>query len=255
MNFITGDKFKSLSEDFLDQSKTFLDLSKKPRIIFLFTDWVDAFKKQILPNIDYKFKLITHNADTGVYEKDLDLLNDDRLIRWFGMNCYLKHPKLTSIPIGIANKKWAHGNEELLQKVIDMDLPKVNKIYCNFNENTSFARVAILKNLIEKENGLGLINFDCRKLDQEEYWKKLASYKYTISPPGNGVDCHRIWESMYLKTIPICLENISLTQFAGLPMISIGSYDNLGEELPKNVGSLTSPLDFNYWKNKIINEY
>lgn len=242
MNFITGDKFKSIAEDFLDQSKPFLNLAKKPRIIFLFTDWVDAFKKQILPSIDYEFKLITHNADMGVYEKDLDLLNDRRLIRWFGMNCHIEHEKLTPIPIGMANEKWPHGDEKLLQKIIDLNLLKKNKIYCNFDISTSPIRQQILNQLKDQKD----IDFEFRRLNQEDYWKTLASYKYVISPPGNGVDCHRIWESLYLKTIPICLNNICLNSFKSLPIMFRDSYLNL------NISNATVEqiklADFDYWK-------
>lgn len=245
MNFITGDKFKSLADDFIDESKPYIDLKSKPKIIFLFTDWVDAFKKSILPKIDWKFKLITHNADTGVYKKDLDLLNDERLLRWFGMNCHLEHDKLTPIPIGIANKKWPHGNEELLQKIIDLNIPKIDKIYCNFDPRTNSIRRMILDELRFRND----IDFEQNNLNQEDYWKKLASYKYVISPPGNSVDCHRIWESQYLNTFPICLDSIELKSF-GLSKIKTFSNFKLTDIEIKNFESLNI-LNFEYWKSII----
>lgn len=209
MNFITGNKFKNLADDFVDESKPFIDLSKKPKIIFLFTDWVDSFRKNILPKIDYQFKLITHNADQGVRESDIGLLEDNRLIRWFGMNCHIEHEKLTPIPIGIANEKWPHGDGKLLQKIIDLNIPKINRIYCNFDPKTNPIRITILNELRHRTD----IDFEQNNLNQEDYWRKLASYKYVISPPGNSVDCHRIWESIYLRTIPICLNSIELKSF------------------------------------------
>jgi len=245
MNFITGDKFKSIAEDFLDQSKPFLNLAKKPRIIFLFTDWVDAFKKQILPSIDYEFKLITHNADMGVYEKDLDLLNDRRLIRWFGMNCHIEHEKLTPIPIGMANEKWPHGDEKLLQKIIDLNLLKKNKIYCNFDISTSPIRQQILNQLKDQKD----IDFEFRRLNQEDYWKTLASYKYVISPPGNGVDCHRIWESLYLKTIPICLDCVELKSFNLFKIKSFKNFQITTTET--NFFNNCEIYDFDYWESII----
>ena len=175
----------------------------------MFTDWVDSFRKNILPKIDYQFKLITHNADQGIGQSDLDLLQDPRLIRWFGMNCHIEHEKLTPIPIGIANEKWPHGDEKLLQKIIDLNIPKVNKIYCNFDPKTNPIRRTILNELRHRTD----IDFEQNNLNQEDYWRKLASYKYVISPPGNSVDCHRIWESIYLRTIPICLNSIELKSF------------------------------------------
>jgi len=245
MNFITGNKFKSLADDYLDQSKPYIDLSKKPEKIFLFTDWVDIFKQQILPKIDYQFKLITHNADTGVYEKHLDLLNDNRLLKWFGMNCHVEHEKLTPIPIGIANPQWPHGDEDLLRKIISKDIPKKNRIYCNYDVKTNPLRSSIINDL----KGHPLVDFETKKLNQSLYWEKLATYKYVISPPGNSVDCHRIWESLYLGTIPICLNDIPLKTFTDLPIMFIESFEDF--ELKESEGR-SEKLSFDYWRGLIL---
>lgn len=241
MNFITGNKFKKLADDYIDESKPFIDLSKKPKIIFLFTDWVDIFKRNILPKIDYQFKLITHNADQGIRESDVDLLEDVRLIRWFGMNCHIEHEKLTPIPIGIANEKWPHGDEKLLQKIIDLNIPKINRMYCNFDPKTNPIRKAILNELRLRID----IDFEQNNLNQEEYWRKLASYKYVISPPGNSIDCHRIWESIYLKTIPICLNSIELNTFG---IKTIKSFSDFTFD---NVDFNNFTCNFSYWESII----
>lgn len=246
VNFITGNKFKRLADDFLDQSKPYIDLTKKPQIIFLYTDWVDAFKQQILPNIRYRFKLITHNADEGVYQKDLDLLEDDRLIRWYGMNCHIEHSKLTQIPIGIANEQWPHGDEELLREIAALNIPKNNRVYCNFNPATNPERLSILRSL---ENN-PFVDIEQDKLDQKSYWSKLASYKYVISPPGNSVDCHRIWESLYLNTVPICLNSIELKSFESAGILFVDSYSNLPLQ-ETNITINSSFCDFDFWRKKL----
>jgi hypothetical protein len=181
----------------------------------------------------------------GVYAKDLDLLSNPKLIRWFGMNCQVEHEKLTHIPIGIANKKWPHGDEELLSKIRSLNLPKNDRIYCNFDPNTNPIRKQILNEV--KSNTL--VDIESRKLTQEEYWTKLASYKYVISPPGNSVDCHRIWESLYLNTIPLCLNHISLNSYNSLPIIFLQSYQDL--KLPTFQNFNFEKCEFNYWKNLI----
>ncbi len=42
----------------------------------------------------------------------------------------------------------------------------------------------------------------------------LKSYKYCVSPEGNGIDCYRTWEALYMKTIPICKRSILVEEFA-----------------------------------------
>jgi hypothetical protein len=181
----------------------------------------------------------------GIYQKDLDLLNDNRLIRWYGMNCHIEHGKLTPIPIGIANNKWPHGDEALLNKVISLNLSKCDRIYCNFDPNTNPIRKDIRK-IVESNQ---LVDIEYKKLCQEEYWMKLASYKYVISPPGNSVDCHRIWESLYLKTIPICLKSVELKSFHIYNIDSFSNIDIFNLNTKKYLD--TNLHDFNYWRSMI----
>ncbi len=235
-----------ICDDYLDFDKLHINLIKKPKKIFVKTDLVDYFKYNILPKIDFNFKLVTHNSDYGVREKDLDLLNNEKLIHWFGMNCHIKHAKLTPIPIGIANERYEFGNEELLSKIISLKIPKKNKIYCNFDVKTNPQRNEIKEILKFNSN----IDIEFERLNQKDYWEKLASYNYVISPPGNGVDCHRIWESIYLNTIPICLKNICLDSFKNLPIIFVDDFNDISFS---NINTKIEDLkyDFTYWENKI----
>ena len=48
-------------------------------------------------------------------------------------------------------------------------------------------------------------------------------YKFVASPAGNGLDCHRTWEAIYLGVVPIVENNAMNKSFKklGLPMILI----------------------------------
>ena len=35
------------------------------------------------------------------------------------------------------------------------------------------------------------------------YRRILLNYMFVICPEGNGIDTHRMWEALYLRTIPI----------------------------------------------------
>ena len=39
--------------------------------------------------------------------------------------------------------------------------------------------------------------------DHASYLSELATYKWVVSPKGNGVDCHRLWECLYAKCVPL----------------------------------------------------
>lgn len=227
-DIINGNAFKKIADDFLDEEKTFFDLSKKPKIIFLKTDWIERFKNKILPKIDYQFKLITHNADRPAPSGNIDLLEDPKLIKWFGMNCDQIHPKLQPIPIGIANEKWPHGNKEILLNVVNTDITKINLCYSNFDLSTNRSKRPRIYDIIKTKT---FIETESQKLNFENYLRKLKSFKYVISPPGNSVDCHRIWESIYLGVIPIVEKHLALKYFKDLPILFVNSFEDVTKEL------------------------
>ena len=49
---------------------------------------------------------------------------------------------------------------------------------------------------------------------QLEYLYSLKAHKFSICPAGNALDTHRMWESLYFKTVPICLRYAFTEYFA-----------------------------------------
>jgi len=253
-DIITGNAFKNLADDFLDEEKTYIDITKKPKIIFLKTDWIELFKMKVLPKINYKFKLITHNSDRSAPSGSIDLLNDSRLIKWYGMNCHFNHPKLQPIPIGIANEKWPHGNKDVLLEVIRADISKTKLCYSNFDLTTNHIRRPEIFQIIQTKD---FIDIDTQKHNYKDYLTKLKSYKYVISPPGNSIDCHRVWEAIYLEVIPIVEKHLAMDYFYDLPILFVNSFNEITEEfLIKNYSSTlqtSKTLAFmQFYKNTIL---
>jgi hypothetical protein len=255
-DIITGNAFRDICDDYIDEDKPYISIIDKPKIIFLKTDWIEIFKLKVLPFIDYSFKLITHNADRSAVSGNLDLLEDSRLIKWFGMNVDIIHPKLQPIPIGIANEKWPHGNKDVLLKVINENNEKKNLVYCNFDITTNFNKRNNTINLL-KSNTHQYIDFESSKLSFESYVRKLSTYKFTISPPGNSIDCHRIWESIYLGVIPVVEKHSALEYWYDLPILFVESFELLNEKLLHEqydaiVNRSNEKAFFNHYKKIIL---
>lgn len=227
-DIITGNGFKGLCDDFLDEEKQFIDIDKKPKKIFLKTDWIELFKVKVLPKIDYNFTLITHNADRAAPSGNFDLLNDNRLTKWYGMNIDAVHEKLQPIPIGIANEKWPHGNKDVLVEICNAYIDKTNLVYSNFDINTNINERIRFLNFVQDSS---FITHDVNVLKFESYLKRLKSFKYVISPPGNSIDCHRIWESIYLGVIPIVERHPALDFFQDLPILFVDNIKQITPEL------------------------
>jgi hypothetical protein len=177
------------------------DSWNNPKKLFCHTHRLENFI-HILPFIENDFILITHNSDWNITEIYVPLLEHPKLIFWHAQNVLFHHPKLGSLPIGIANSMWPHGNLGVVQNVLAHLPEKTECIYFNFSLSTN-----------PRERG------ECYEalkgklvwqptLPFESYLRVLSTYTYAICPPGNGVDCHRIWECIYLGVIPIVLRSI-----------------------------------------------
>ena len=115
---ITPDRFLELADNYIARYKVKLELASKNKIFFLHSDNISVFMTRVLPQIKYKFILITHDADAPITNQYLSILNNEYLVKWFGMNCHIIHDKLFPIPIGMANEVWPHGNKETVVKII-----------------------------------------------------------------------------------------------------------------------------------------
>ena len=249
--YLSGNSFKRICDDFIDEEKKSIDISKKPKFIFLKTDWTELFYFKILPYIDWKFALVTHNSDRSIPSNNFPLLEDDRLVHWYGTNVDILHPKLSAIPIGIANEKWEHGNKVLLDQA-NKSQPdkKINRIYCNINIYTNANRQSILKQVSQYD----FVDIDTERLSFDQYINKLKMYKWCISPPGNGIDCHRTWESIYVGTIPLVLDHLNYINFKDLPIHFLNSYDlNLDQLINLKIGNNLEKSTLTYWKNIVYN--
>jgi hypothetical protein len=285
-NFISGEKFQALADVsiiplgtevgekecgfVIDQQKNnnynvfYYDLStdtlpdyvQKSKTIFVNTWTLNKFFRTIFPLLTGEYIFISHNSDISFTEEYAHYLNEDKVLCWYSQNISIKHPKLFAIPIGIANQQYEHGNIDLLSKVLEGKYLKTNLVFKNFDVHTNLgARSQI--DLITRQNNILM----SPRTDQTNYLTSIAKSFFCISPPGNGVDCHRVWECLYLKTVPVIRWDVCYEQFKHLPILFIDDWCKVTKEFLSNqIPTFTnllhknlSELDINYWKNKILN--
>jgi hypothetical protein len=97
--------------------------------------------------------------------------------------------------------------------------------------------------------------------DFDSYLDNIYNHKFVVCPEGNGIDTHRIWECLYMGTIPLVEGNINRNFYYTLPMIGVESWERITEEwcnlAYRDYTDLKDSWDFNYltfdyWKNKIL---
>ena len=225
------------------------------KIIFVNTWTLEKFFKIIFPKLTKQYIFISHNSDISFDDTYIHFLNDSKIIKWFSQNVTATHKKLFALPIGLGNQQYPHGNLQLLKSVIDKNIKKDILVFKNFNINTNINDRQIC-NTITNQNNIQMFYGQ----NQIEYFEYIARSKFVISPPGNGPDCHRIWECFYLKTIPIVLKSSAFNKFLDLPILFINNWEEvtihwLREQVNKfeNISFNNNKLFLEYWNKTIKN--
>jgi len=177
-----------------------------------------------------RFVLITHNSDGEIRDEveTLKILNFSNLEKWYSQNICFEHDKLYFLPIGIANSQWPHGNINIFNSdmVLNNSCNKIKGIYFNFNIDTN--RTKRSKCFESLKNKLVWLN----NISPSENMVRLSQYKFCICPEGNGVDTHRLWEALYLKTVPIVIKSefTNILQKNNVPLVILNNWDELCED-------------------------
>jgi len=86
---------------------------------------------------------------------------------------------------------------------------------------TGLNRSMIVSNLEKK----GITNI---QLTGADYFNALPTYKFIISPEGNGIDCHRHYEALMAGCIPIIEYNEQIEEkYSGLPILYTNDYSEI----------------------------
>ena len=236
MDFITGNKFKQNCHYVYDENG-FIVQSEPSRgeilKVFVKIDYVHNFftKPPLRP-----FILFTHNGDLPIDDSYLKYLDNINFLKLYGQNVMTIHSKLQSIPIGIANNQWDHGNESDFIEIINENNIKDNLFYINF-EITNFNR----NDCLDKLYKFGLHKQERKSF--KNYLRELSKSYFVISPEGNGIDCHKTWESLYVKSVPIITKSINAEFYKDYPIIIIDDWSKF------NPSDFDINLYHEKWKN------
>lgn len=234
-----------------------LDKVKRANIIFVYTHQLKSFFTKIYPRLSSPFILMSHNSDDGIDERFEPYLNEGKIFRWFGQNVAVMSNKLISLPIGVANSQWPHGQVDILKGVMGQNVRKEKLVYMNFNTRTNpGGRLPILNRFKDAPYITVAGNMGFR-----DYLQELARHVFCISPPGNGLDCHRIWECLYLGVIPVVLKNPNIRYYDDLPILLIDDWKEINPEFLEEKFQIFKSRSFNlekldlaYWKKMIYSQ-
>ncbi len=229
--YISGDTFRNYCDLIMDETSPVLDpkVVQEGDAIFLKTDMMPQFFRDVHPYIEHRYILVTHNSDDPAPREFGHILDDPKLIAWFGQNVEkCSHPKLHPIPIGLANRYWGHGNIDAVKAAQRScrDLPRTTFLYMNFSIWTNSQERQPVYNQFKDQPFCTNVS----GLDFANYLPSLAMSKFVLSPRGNGLDCHRTWEALYMGAIPVLRTSAADSLYKDLPVIIIKDWKDVTEE-------------------------
>jgi len=222
------------------------DSSLKNDYVFCKPEFLNIFKELNILG-DLEFILVTHNSDINFDKEYVEAVVEffPNMTHWYTQNLLCDHPKASPIPIGIGNPKWSHGKQDRFKKIMLKDIEKSNEVYVNFNVSTNpQARNYCLDQLkmsIKTDYPDAAVMGDHDKFvdsTQEKYLTDIAQSYFTVSPVGNGADCHKTWEALYMRSIPIVTRWLGVEKFKsiGIPMIILDDWSEFKDlELNKEL--------------------
>ena len=200
---MSGDFFSSLADYSVPNDLSKLDNRKlcKAEILFIPSHHVG----EILGNYESLLNckvLLAGNSDFEFRNTNLSFPKNMKYA--FLQNSFISDDiRIFTIPIGIENMALARNGFKSTMRKTEFS-KKLNKVLIGPFGPTSQERIKILELYLNEEGPWDVIT---SKLPPYNYPKIQTKYKYVLCPSGNGVDTHRIWETIYRGSIPIVADS------------------------------------------------
>jgi hypothetical protein len=230
--FISGDTYASLCDYEFTGEMSLSNLKSNAESIKLFLPAYlkDQFLSKLNSN-DSDFSndtLIIHNYDNIPSNAEMTVIskrfNGVYSVNWLGDKTIA-----TPIPIGLEN--WSilrNGVPTDFIKLINKGLLPTSKrsirILSSFSiETNSTERSRAIE--FSRSNGdvFQMPTFTSPK----KYREMVSNSAFVLSPPGNGADCHRTWEAIYLGAIPIVLKKYWPFGHLDLPVVVVEDWSEI----------------------------
>lgn len=261
--FLSGDLFSDNSDVSMYPpryrgSQPSLKKISEARVIFCPSNRLNEFLEDYKSSINARV-IICGNSDFEFH--DLPSPIPPSVKQLFLQNSFISEdPLISTLPIGIENFRWGvNGNPKFMNSDIPFKARKSEVLIGPFGLTHPIRR-EIRESFSEGVSGACLLT---ERYGPREYSIIASNYKFIGAVRGNGIDTHRLWETLYRGSIPV-IQNDDWAKGLhelNLPIIEIENWD---EHEIQEIAQ--SPIDrgFNaekiealwwpYWK-KMISTY
>ena len=181
---------------------------------------------------DMKFIIFTNLEDTPIDEHIFDTIPENVLCI-SAVNSIAYGGKVIPAPYGLQRAMNPSDSRIDDIKSSMRFIPKnpPGLLYVSHSENTNTQRVGIRS--IFKNKSWAEVHEE--RVPYSVFLYNLSQSKFMICPIGNAIDCHRNWEVLYMRRVPVMKTHPYLEKlFEGYPVLFVNDYIEVTEELLKD---------------------
>jgi len=205
--------------------------------------------------------IISGHSDFEINDVHVELFSPKT---WYTVNKQTHNNNVISIPLGITNntnESYIHpiyGDLDSMIDVMAQPIEKTKLVYMNFNIGTFPQERQLVWDLFKTRNYVTIGKIVNTIEGRKNFLKDIKAHHFVLCPRGNGIDTHRLWETLYMGSIPIVKRNIAYAEFYDLPICFIDDWTELNEEFLEreknrinNNNYCLDKLKISYWIDRI----
>lgn len=177
---------------------------------------------------DMNFIIFTNLEDTPLTE-DIHMLIPDNVIAIHAVNALSFGGKVFPFPYGL--QRILHPTDNrigILHEAIKNKVKPKKLLYINHAEHTNLSERGNIREMFGKYK---YVTVD-ERMPYDLYCNQIQNHKFMICPQGNGVDCHRNWEVLYLKRVPVMKRSDYLQElYQKFPVLWVDDYAQVTKTL------------------------
>lgn len=186
-----------------------------------------------------KFIIFTSHEDTPIDEHIKDKIPPN-VLAIHATNAVYNNDKVIPFPYGLQRQlgKDDHRVDILKEELnVKIEPSKLLYINCGLGKERNAPERAYLPHFEQYDWATCRFNKDTMHFPYDKYpdfLTEMRDHKFMICPEGHGIDCHRNWELLYMRRVPVMKQSPYFTRLMkGFPVLFVDDWHDVTEELLK----------------------
>lgn len=241
--FISGDTFRSVAHFVVEKPEAVQTLRSREVELFSEPGLMVFCQVDQLTNLatglasvscfGNKVTLVIHNGDvvdSAAVEALSDKFHQVLCVNWMGSQSVAQ-----PIPIGLENvainvngRLTEHMDKYPRHLQVLRKEKRPSSVLVSFNVATNPDARSGVSSIFRDVQGTTI---RMKRTTRAGFQADLLHHYFVVSPPGNGLDCHRTWEAMYAGCVPIVLRQAWPFDGERLPVLAVDNWGDARELL------------------------